>query len=263
MRIDSHQHFWKFHPLKDAWITDDMKVIQRDFLPNELLPSLNESGISGCVAMQADQSEGEAFFLLDLAKKNDFIKGAVGWVALSGEDLKSRLDYFSQCKKLKGFRHIVSGEPQDDFFSGITQLEKYNFTYDILTLPKHLPYALVFVKQFSKQQFVIDNIATPDFKQTYFSEWEKGIREIASCPNVFCKISGLVTEANWNNGIRDDFTYCLNVVDEGFNIDSLMFGSDWPVCLLAATYKESNTIFEKFFLYFRKNNKINFADKMQ
>jgi L-fuconolactonase len=154
MRIDSHQHFWKYHPVKDAWISGDMKVIQRDFLPADLSPLLEKNNIDGCVAVQADQSEEETHFLLQLATENDFIKGVVGWIDLRAENLEARLEYFSQHKKLKGFRHIVQTEPKDDFMlqedfcNGIAKLAKYNFTYDILIFPKHLQYATVLVKRF-------------------------------------------------------------------------------------------------------------------
>ena len=211
-KIDSHQHFWKYDPVKDAWINDDMKVIQRDFMPEDLEPLLHENGIDGCIAVQADQSEAETHFLLELAQNNDFVKGVVGWVDLRIPDLKSRLDYFSQFKKLKGFRHIVQAEPEDDFLlkddfcNGIAQLEQYNFTYDILILPKHLPYAVELVKRFPNQKFVIDHLAKPNFKQNDFSDWKKGIIVLAKCENVYCKVSGLVTEADWNNWSETDFT---------------------------------------------------------
>lgn len=255
-KIDSHQHFWKYHPVKDAWITDDMKVIQRDFLAEDLEPLLQENGIDGCIAVQADQSEAETHFLLELAQNNDFVKGVVGWVDLRSPDLKSRLDYFSQFKKLKGFRHIVQAEPEDDFLlkddfcTGIAQLEQYNFTYDILILPKHLPFAVELVKRFPNQKFVIDHLAKPDFKNQEFSDWEKGITVLAKCENVYCKVSGLVTEADWNNWSETDFTYCLNVVVEAFSMNRLMFGSDWPVSLLAASYKQSRDVVEHYFSKF-------------
>jgi L-fuconolactonase len=255
-KIDSHQHFWKYHPVKDAWISDEMKVIQRDFLPVELLPLFEDNRIDGCIAVQADQSETETLFLLQLAKENDFIKGVVGWVDLRGDNLESRLEYFAQFYKLKGFRHIVQGEADDnfllreDFCNGIAQLEKYNFTYDILIFPRHLAVAFEFVKKFPNQKMVIDHLAKPNFKQADFHEWEKGIRKIATCPNVSCKVSGLVTESDWNNWTEADFTYCLDVVTEAFGINRMMFGSDWPVSLLAATYKESYAVVEHYFSKF-------------
>jgi L-fuconolactonase len=256
MKIDSHQHFWKYHPVKDAWISDGMKVIRRDFLPADLYPLLEKNNIDGCIAVQADQSEYETHFLLLLAKENDFIKGVVGWIDLRAANLEARLEHFFQFKKLKGFRHIVQGEPevdfllQEDFCKGIAKLAKYNFTYDLLIFPKHLPVAVEFVKRFPNQKFVIDHLAKPDFRQTDFTEWEKGMREIARYPNVMCKVSGLVTEADWNNWKEADFTYCLDVVTEVFGVNRLMFGSDWPVSLLAASYGESCDIVEHYFSKF-------------
>jgi L-fuconolactonase len=263
-KIDSHQHFWKYHPVKDAWISEDMKIIQRDFLPEDLEPLLKENDIDGCIAVQADQSEEETHFLLELAQNNDFVKGVVGWVDVRSPDLKSRLDYFSQFNKLKGFRHIVQAEPEDDFLlkddfcNGIAQLEQHNFTYDLLILPKHLPFAVEFVKRFPNQKFVIDHLAKPDFKNQAFSDWKKGIIAIAKCENVYCKVSGLVTEADWNNWNEADFSSCLDVVTEAFGINRLIFGSDWPVCLLAANYSQTLEIVERYFSKFSQTDQDKF-----
>ena len=258
MKIDSHLHFWKYHPVKDAWITDDMKIIQRDFLPADLLPLLEKNNIDGCVAVQADQSEEETHFLLQLAEENDFIKAVVGWVDFRSDSIEERLEYFSKFKKLKGFRHIVQGETQDnfllrdDFCKGIEKLAKYNFTYDLLIFSKHLSYATEFVKRFPQQAFVIDHLAKPDFKGADFVEWEKGIKELASNPNVMCKVSGMATEADWKNWKEGDFAYCLDVLVENFGIDRLLFGSDWPVSLLAASYEQSYNIVNHYFSKFSK-----------
>ncbi|KVV16319.1 amidohydrolase family protein [Flavobacterium sp. TMP13] len=258
MRIDSHQHFWRYDLVKDAWISDDMKVIQQDFLPADLLPLLRENNIDGCIAVQADQSEAETHFLLQLAEEHDFIKGVVGWVDFRAENIKQRLKYFSQFKKLKGFRHIIQGEAADDFLlqedfcNGIAQLEQHNFTYDLLIAPQHLKYAIAFVKRFPKQSFVIDHLAKPNFKEGDFTQWEKGIAELATYKNVVCKLSGMVTEADWNNWKQDDFSYCLDVLVANFGVDRLLFGSDWPVTLLAATYEQTCGIVESYFSTFPK-----------
>jgi L-fuconolactonase len=261
MKIDSHQHFWKFDPVRDSWINDEMKVLKRDFLPSDLHPILNESGVSGCIAVQADQSEKETDFLLSLAYQNRFIKGVVGWLDLMSDTVQTRLEYYAQFQKFKGLRHIVQAEAKDDFIinskfcQGIAQLKYFNFTYDILIFPKHLPYAVEFVKKFPDQKFVIDHMAKPDFKNREFDKWEDGMRKIAAFPNVHCKTSGLITEADWNHWKIDDFTYCLDVVVESFGIDRLMFGSDWPVCLLAGTYKDVCAIIEQYFDGFSENEK--------
>ncbi len=256
MKIDSHLHFWKYHPVKDAWISDEMKVIQRDFLPVDTEPLLKENKIDGCIVVQACQSEEETNFLLQLAEENNFIQGVVGWVDLRAANLEERLACYSQYKKLKGFRHIVQAEPQpgfllgEDFCRGIAQLQQFNFTYDILIFPGHLQSAAAFVKLFPQQNFVIDHLAKPDIKNTDFFLWEKGIRALARYPNVYCKVSGMLTEADWNNWKEDDFTYCLDVVTESFGPDRLMFGSDWPVCLLAGSYKTTCTIVQGYYSKF-------------
>jgi len=253
MRIDCHQHFWNYHPLKDSWITDDMKVIQQSFMPADLLPLLLSNNFTGSVAVQADQSEAETNFLLQLAAENDFIKGVVGWIDLCAENISDKLADYATYKKLKGFRHILQAEPADDFLlrpdfcRGISQLANYQFTYDILIFPRHLSYAEEFVEQFPSQPFVIDHLAKPDFKGAEFKEWENGIRAIAKHKNVHCKVSGLVTEADWNNWRVQDFTHCLNVVTESFGVDRLMYGSDWPVCLLGGSYAEVSSIVEQYF----------------
>jgi L-fuconolactonase len=267
MRIDSHQHFWKFHPVKEAWIKEKMEVIKRDFLPSDLESLLTDNQFDGCVAVQADQSEEETHFLLELAKNNDFIKGVVGWVDLCAENIEERLEYFCKYEKLKGFRHIVQAEADIDFMllesfqNGISKLGKYNFTYDLLIFPKHLENAVKLVAKFPEQKFVIDHLAKPDFKNKEFSNWETGIKAIAKFSNVMCKVSSLVTEADWNNWRETDFIYCLNVVTEVFGMDRLMFGSDWPVSLLAASYAESCDIAEHYFSEFPKEEQDKFWRK--
>lgn len=242
-RIDSHQHFWKFDPMRDSWIDDSMRQIQRDFLPEDLLPLLAENKFQGCVAVQASQSEEETGFLLDLASKNDFIKGVVGWVDLRDENISERLSHFSKYKKLKGFRHVVQGEPDDfmfrkDFRNGISALKQFDFRYDILIFHRQLPAAIDLAKSFPEQAFVIDHIAKPDIKSGDIASWKKGIEEIAKFKNVSCKISGMVTEADWNQWKPSDLKPYLDVIFENFSADKLMFGSDWPVCNVASDYTE-------------------------
>lgn len=250
MRIDAHQHFWNYSPVKDAWIADDMKVIQRDFLPQDLLPALQQQGIDGCIAVQADQSEQETLFLLDLANKFDFIKGVVGWVDLRAANIAASLKHFSKFPKLKGFRHIVQGEAEDDFLlrkdfcRGIDLLSEYNFTYDILIYPRHLKYATEFVRRFPQQPFVIDHLAKPFIKDKKIDDWRKDIEEIAQADNVYCKLSGMVTEADWKGWKEDDFKLYIDTVVENFGPGRIMFGSDWPVCLIAADYAQVCDILE-------------------
>jgi L-fuconolactonase len=245
LKIDSHQHFWIYHPVKDAWISSDMQVIRRDFLPDDVLPLLQENKIAGCIAVQADQSETETDFLLGLADMNSFIKGVVGWVDLSADNIEERLQYYSSFKGLKGFRHILQAEPDvrfmlsKKFMHGISLLHKHGFTYDVLINTSHLPYAKVLVTAFPNQRFVIDHIAKPCIKDGLIDEWEQGIKDIAAYQNVYCKVSGMVTEADWSCWTADDFIPYLEVVFNTFGPNRVMFGSDWPVCNLAGGYKKA------------------------
>jgi L-fuconolactonase len=244
MKIDSHQHFWLYDPVKDAWISDAMSVLKYDFMPEDLEPLLKASGIDGCVAVQADQSEQETLFLLDLMEKHDFIKGVVGWIDLRAENLTERLDHFSKYSNLKGFRHIVQAEPQDDFLlrddfcRGIAKLSKYNYTYDILIYPKHIKNAVEFARRFPDQRLVVDHIAKPFIKDQLIDDWEKDMRAFANLDHVSCKISGLITEADWDKWKYGDFRKYIDVTLDIFGTDRVMFGTDWPVCLVGASYGE-------------------------
>jgi L-fuconolactonase len=213
------------------------------------------------MAVQADQSEDETLFLLEHASANDFIKGVVGWIDLRAENVEERLEYFSGFYKLKGFRHVVQVEPEDDFLlrndfcRGISFLGKYKFTYDILVFPKHLPYVVEFVKRFPEQPFVIDHLAKPCIKDKKTDEWKNDIKQLAQFPNVYCKLSGMVTEAALSSWAIDDFKPYINIVLESFGIDRVMFGSDWPVCLLAASYEQCCEVLEKNTEYLSADDK--------
>jgi L-fuconolactonase len=231
-----------------------MQRIQRDFMPYELSFALKESGIDGCVAVQADQSETETAFLVRLGEQHDFIKGIVGWIDLRSEYLPERLAFYHQyCSKVKGFRHIVQAEPDDefllqpDFCSGIAQLKQYNFTYDILIYPKQLSAAIRFVEKFPDQPFVIDHLAKPFIKDRQLEPWATQMKEIAMFPNVCCKVSGMVTEADWGNWKKEDLIPYIDVVTQAFGPERLMFGSDWPVCLVAAEYDKVVSIIRDFY----------------
>ena len=266
-RIDSHQHFWVFDPVRDSWIDETMQNIQRDFLPKDLEPLLKSNQFEGCVAVQASQSEEETQFLLDLASENDFIKGVVGWIDLRNENISERLNFFSNQKKLKGFRHVVQGEADDfmdgaEFRRGITALEPFNYTYDILIFHRQLPAAIRLVKDFTEQRFVIDHIAKPDIKSGSIDSWKKGIEEIAKYDNVWCKISGMVTEADWKNWKSEDLKPYLDVIFENFSVDKLMYGSDWPVLNVASDYHEVVKTLEDYIAEFSidDQNKIWFEN---
>lgn len=240
--FDTHVHFWQFEPVRDAWIDDSMQVLRRDFLPIDLKGELRANGITGCVAVQADQSETETHFLLQLAESNDFIKKVVGWVNLRAPDVPARLEYFSQFEKLAGFRHIVQGEQdvnfllRKEFCRGIAALEQHGYTYDILVFPHQLGAVLEFVRRFPNQKFVIDHLAKPYIKDGFFDGWATLMQEIAKHENVYCKISGMVTEADWQAWKYEDFVPYLDLAAEAFGTSRLIFGSDWPVCLLGGSY---------------------------
>jgi L-fuconolactonase len=263
-RIDSHQHFWKFDPVRDSWINDDMKIIQKNFLPEDLQPLLKQNGFDGCVAVQSDQTEAENHFHFQNAENFDFIKGIVGWIDLQSKAVEERLEYYTQFKKIKGFRHVLQGEPQRDlmlqpaFMNGISLLRKYNFTYDILIFKDQLQYIPKFISSFPDQRFVIDHISKPDIKSGEIDQWKQDIKQIAQFENVHCKISGMVTEANWKNWKKEDFKPYIDVVVEAFGINRIMFGSDWPVCLVAASYDEMLGIAEDYFSSFSKEEQERF-----
>ncbi len=250
--IDSHQHFWKYHPNTHGWIDSSMETIKKDFLPEDLKPILQANGIEGCVAVQAQQSETETKFLLQLAKKHAFIKAVVGWLDICADTFEEKLQEYTQFKALKGLRHVVQDEPDDnfmlrpDFVKGISLLQKYKLTYDILIYPKQLSAALELVKKFPDQPFVIDHIAKPKIDGIVDKEWSSHISELGKCANVYCKISGMVTETTWGAWSKNDFVPYLDKVFESFDSDKIMFGSDWPVCLLSAHYEEVIEIVERY-----------------
>ncbi|MBS7564882.1 amidohydrolase family protein [Mucilaginibacter sp. Bleaf8] len=241
-KIDSHQHFWQFDPVRDSWITGEMSAIRRDCLPADLWPLLQHHDIQGCIAVQSDQSEKDNEFLLGLAADNDFIKGIVGWVDLQAADVEDRLIHYRQFEKIKGFRHVLQGEPQRDlmltdaFKHGIGLLGKYDFTYDVLIFADQLKYTAELIAQYPNQVFIIDHIAKPDIKQQHIDDWKRDIQTVAQFPNVSCKVSGMVTEADWNGWNERDFEPYLDVVFEAFGTNRVLYGSDWPVCQVAGGY---------------------------
>lgn len=253
MKIDSHQHFWKYNPTDYGWIDDRMKILKRDWLAGDLEPVLLEAGFAGSVAVQARQTPEETRWLLNLAEKHDFIKGVVGWVDLCSEDdLKRQLDEFCKSPKLVGVRHVVHDEPEDnfmlsdDFLKGISILKEYNLTYDLLLFPKHLPVARIVVSMFPEQKFVVDHIAKPLIRDRVTDPWKDDIMMLSENKNVWCKLSGMVTEADWVNHTPGDFRPYLDVVFKAFGPGRLMIGSDWPVCLVSRKYREVINIVEDY-----------------
>jgi L-fuconolactonase len=252
MVIDAHQHFWRFNPVRDAWIDEDMAAIRRDFLPGDLAPVLDANGVDATIAVQADQSEAETEFLLGLAEGNRRVAGVVGWVDLRGADVEKRLEHFSHFKKLRGVRHIAQAEADDrflaraEFVRGVGHLKSFGLTYDILVFTRQLPAAIELVGKLPEQKFVVDHLAKPEIAAKKIEPWATRMREIAAHPNVYCKLSGMVTEADWKNWKAEDFEPYLDVVFEAFGAQRLMFGSDWPVCLVAANYSQVKNIVESY-----------------
>ncbi|MEJ8568022.1 amidohydrolase family protein [Elongatibacter sediminis] len=239
MRIDAHQHFWRFDPVRDSWIDADMSAIARDFMPQDLEPVLHSLGLDGTVAVQAAESSVETDFLLALAREHDWIRSVVGWLDPASADVAAELDRLDGETRLAGFRHILqSREPEvmsePAFRAGIRALRQRDYTFDLLIHPRHLPAAIDLVRACPDQRFVIDHLAKPPIADGMDDGWRRDIRTIARHENVFCKISGMVTEADWSHWTREQFTPFLDTVFDCFGPERLMYGSDWPVCLLAA-----------------------------
>lgn len=261
MIIDTHVHFWKYDKVRDAWITNDMKILKQDHLPAHLIPTLRRNDVDGCIAVQAGQSEYETHFLVELSKTHPEIKGIVGWVDLLNKNLEERLRFFSQYNIIKGWRHIVQSEPNDfllreDFQNGIRALASYHYAYDILIYHYQLKPALEFVSEFPDQKFVIDHCAKPDIGKKDINEWRVLMKEMAMYPNVYCKLSGLLTETKWKQWSPADFYRYLDVVFEGFGTDRLMFGSDWPVILLSGIYVQWKSLLEKYMENFVEEDRL-------
>lgn len=255
LKIDSHQHFWKYHPNIHQWMDASMEIIKTDFLAGDLFPLLQKNNIDGCIAVQADQSEAETLFLLGLAKEHRFIKGVVGWLDLCSEDIDKKLEEYSKYEVLKGLRHVVQDEPDKNFMlrpnfkNGISLLGKYNLAYDILIYQEQLPAALELVKTFPEQAFVLDHMAKPVIDGKVDPVWASYISELGKHKNVHCKVSGMVTETKWGTWQKNDFVPYLDQVFGSFGPDKILFGSDWPVCLLSAQYHEVVDIVENYLVH--------------
>jgi len=264
--IDTHVHFWKYNKIKDAWITDDMKILQKDFFPQDLKPVLEEVNVNGVVAVQAGQSENENEFLLKLSEKNSFIKGIVAWVDFKNRNIENKLLYYSKSSVIKGFRHIVQSEPKgflrnENFLNGVRLLKEFNFTYDILIYNNQLPEAIEFVNKFSGQKFIIDHCAKPAINKKSINEWKKGIQKISQNKNVYCKLSGLTTEADWNTWKEKDFYPYFDCVFEFFGINRLVFGSDWPVVNISGGFSKWKILLENYMVDFSKGEREKIFEK--
>ncbi|MBC8498987.1 MAG: amidohydrolase family protein [Candidatus Atribacteria bacterium] len=251
-RVDAHQHFWIYNQEEYKWIDESMVKLQRNFLPSHIDKELKRNGIDFCVSVQARQTLQETKWLLELAQNNSFIKGIVGWVDLKSNSVEKDLEQFAAYKNFKGVRHILQDEDDDrymlrsDFKQGLRQLEKYGLTYDILIYPRHIKYACGLVSEFPQQKFIIDHLAKPLIEEGKIEAWKKDMQELAKEDNVFCKLSGMVTEANCNSWKQEDFVPYMETLLEIFGPDRLLFGSDWPVCTVAAKYKQVLGIVNNF-----------------
>ncbi len=243
MRVDAHHHFWKYDPVAYGWISEPMKAIRRDFLAKDLAAAMKSAGVEGAVSVQARQTVEETQFLLDIAAKAKIIWGVVGWVPLVDPKVEAHLEKFAANKRLKGVRHVLQDEPanalMDDtaFHAGIAKLERYNLVYDVLIFERHLEQAIRFIDQHPKQVFVLDHVAKPRIKDGIREPWARLMKEFAKRPNTYCKISGMVTEADWAKWTATGMQPYIDTVIEAFTPKRLMFGSDWPVMLVASDYK--------------------------
>jgi L-fuconolactonase len=242
LRIDAHQHFWRYDPAEYAWIDDAMADLRRDCLPDEAAREMTNAGVDACVAVQARQTLEETGWLLALADAHRAIVGVVGWVDLQSPDAQRQLELFADHPKLVGVRHIVQSEPdarfmlRPEFCGGIALLEKLGLAYDILVYPRQLAAATELAARFAGQRFVLDHLAKPDIRRGELRTWERDIRALSTCSNVSAKLSGLVTEAAWTAWTAQDLRPYLDVAFDCFGADRLMIGSDWPVCTVAAGY---------------------------
>jgi L-fuconolactonase len=241
--IDAHHHLWKYSAGQYPWMSDGMQAIRRDFLIGDLEQTLQEARIAGTVVVQARQTLEETNWLLELALSSRLIRGVVGWVPLVDSTVSRELEELINHKKLKAVRHVVHDEPDDfymfreDFNRGIAMLKQFNLVYDILIFERHLPQTIGFVDRHPKQVFVVDHIAKPHIKDGQIESWRENLLELARRENVYCKLSGMATEANWSNWQENDLQPYFNVVLEAFGPKRIMFGSDWPVLLLACPYR--------------------------
>lgn len=239
MIIDSHHHYWNYNPEEYSWIDESMKAIRTDFLPEKLEQTIQEAGVDGVISIQARQSVDETEWLIRLAHQNPFMKGVVGWLPLCQDDIEVYLIHHSGEKILKGIRHVVQGEPDPDFIlgkdfnRGISLLKKYSLVYDILVQERQLPNTIRFVDRHPCQPFVLDHIAKPLIGRNELSPWKENIQELAKRENVSCKLSGMVTEADFNHWTPEQLLPYFEVILEAFGPDRLLFGSDWPVCMVA------------------------------
>jgi len=252
-KIDAHQHFWRYDRVDYSWINKEMAKLKKDFLPDDLFSVLASNGVEGTVAVQALQEEKENTFLLELAEKYPFILGVVGWIDLKSPELAARLSVYDAYKKLKGFRHVLQDEQDSEYIlneafqQGLKTIFDVGYTYDLLVLPHQMKGAIKTVSNFEGGSFVLDHLAKPDIKNGHNEKWKDNIKALGEFPNVYCKLSGMITEAAWNQWEEKQFYPYMDTVMEAFGEDRVMFGSDWPVCKLAGSYEQVIGLVEGYF----------------
>jgi L-fuconolactonase len=243
LQVDTHQHFWNYDPAEYAWIDDRMTPLRRDFLPLDARREMDAIGVIACIAVQVRQTLEETAWLLELADEFPFIAGVIGWVDLQAPDVDAQLARVAAHSRLVGIRHIVQAEPdgfleRPAFLRGIARLEPFDLTYDILVYARQMPAAVAFARAFPRQRFVLDHLGKPDVRAQEYQSWRAQLNQLAALPNVHCKLSGLVTEADWGSWKPEQLRPYLDAALDAFGPDRLMIGSDWPVCTLTGTYKD-------------------------
>lgn len=243
--VDAHQHFWDPKRFDYVWMSPKVQPLVRAFLPGDLQPLLASAGVETTVVVQAISSMPEAKWLLDLASENSFIAGVVTWCDLQSPDLGHTLDELQKHPKFKGIRHQIEDELEDrwmlrgDVLAGFHELARRGIPYDMLVRPRHLKHLPIVREKVPSLKMVIDHIAKPLIRDRLFEPWATDLVTVAKLENVWCKLSGMNTEANWNNWKAEDLTPYVQHVVKAFGHERVMFGSDWPVCLLAGSYRQT------------------------
>lgn len=252
MRIDSHQHFWQFNSTKHFWIDESMQAIRKSFSPNDLQKEIVSVGIEGTIAVQADETEKENSYLLNLSDENDFVKAIVGWIDLKALDAIERMQYWKKYEKIKGFRCIMQGQEDSsyltnkDFLENIKKLAPYGYTYDLLVYHHQFPSLIKFVEKLPDNRLILDHLGKPDIKNKNIKDWKANLKILAQHPSIYCKLSGMITEADYGRWTYEDLKPYLEAAAEYFGVDRICFGTDWPVCLLAGSYTQVYEIIDKF-----------------
>ena len=251
MVVDSHVHFWKYDKAAYPWIDSSMKLLQKDYLPEDLDTTLRRNFVDGCIAVQGNATEVDTRFLAELANTHPIVKGVLGWADLQADNAEKKLSELKEYKAVVGIRHIAQSEPDDfyyrpDFRQGLALLGQFGYTFDLLVFPRQLRAARDLVSEFPEQPFILDHCGKPNIRKQGLNEWKAGLLELAAYPNVSCKLSGLITEAEWKGWRPADFYPYLDIVFEAFGPGRLMFGSDWPIMLLSGIYVQWKSLVEKY-----------------